>query len=51
MGMLDLHQFNNPFGSVSGLDKWKFPPIPPFTDVGAYAVDSTTVKTRLAANS
>ncbi len=48
-GLLELYQFNNPVGSVSGLNKWQFPPIAPFIDVGAYAVDSTNVKTWIAA--
>jgi ribose transport system substrate-binding protein len=48
-GLIDLYQFNNPVGLVSGLNKWEFPPIPPFTDVGAYAVDSTDVAAWIAA--
>ncbi len=50
-GLIDLYQFNNPVGLVSGLNKWEFPPIPPFTDVGAYAVDSTDVAAWIAAQS
>jgi ABC-type sugar transport system substrate-binding protein len=50
-GLIELYQFNNPVGSVSGLNKWEFPPIAPFIDVGAYAVDSTNVKTWIAAQS
>jgi ABC-type sugar transport system substrate-binding protein len=50
-GLLELYQFNNPVGSVNGLDKWQFPPIAPFIDVGAYAVDNTNVKTWISANS
>jgi ABC-type sugar transport system substrate-binding protein len=42
-GLITVYQFNHPPGLVSGLNKWQFPPIPPFIDVGAYAVDSTNV--------
>ena len=48
-GLLTLYQFVHPVGLVSGLNKWQFPPIPPFVDVGAYAVDSTNVATWLKA--
>jgi ribose transport system substrate-binding protein len=50
-GLLELYQFNNPVGLVNGLNKWQFPPIAPFVDVGAYAVDSSNVKAWIAANS
>jgi ribose transport system substrate-binding protein len=49
-GLIALYQFNHPVGSVSGLNKWQFPPIPPFVDVGAYAVDSANVDAWIAAN-
>jgi ribose transport system substrate-binding protein len=48
-GLITLYQFVHPVGLVSGLNKWQFPPIPPFVDVGAYAVDSTNVNAWLKA--
>jgi ABC-type sugar transport system substrate-binding protein len=49
-GLIALYQFNHAPNLVEGIDKWVSPPIAPFIDVGAYAVDSDTISSYLSAN-